>query len=157
MMGYSITMQFEKVRIPYEYCGAAIDGLAAAREKNPSWAHASGNHANSLEGMAPHIATWYAGRTRCGSHANSLEGMALEWGFGIRIFRDGIYIVEFHDEKWGDEYEVFFDIIAPYVTEHAVVTVSPNGEDGLPWRYVFRDDRAVVEHAVLTWVPGRCA
>ena len=132
-MGYSITMQFEKVRIPYEYCGAAIDGLAAAREKNPSWAHASGNHANSL------------------------EGMALEWGFGIRIFRDGIYIVEFHDEKWGDEYEVFFDIIAPYVTEHAVVTVLPNGEDGLPWRYVFRDDRAVVEHAVLTWVPGRCA
>ena len=129
-MGYMITMQFDEVKVPYGLVGAAIDGLAAVRKQNTSWSHTSNEYVDSL------------------------EGLITEWGFGIKLRKDGVYITVFHDEKWSDDYEIFFNALAPYVAEDALIIVSPDGEDGQPWRYVFHDKHIVLEHAALTWRPG---
>ena len=82
--------------------------------------------------------------------SNDLEEIMADWRWEVFFNGNGdINEIEFVGQKIGDD-EILFKAIAPFVEDGSYIEMC--GEDGLMWRWEFKDGRLIEKTAHITWV-----
>lgn len=96
------------------------------------------------------IDRWYAWvSTHSVLNANSIFEAFYAWRWEADTDQDGdISGIFFRGEKLGQDV-IFFQAIAPYVTEGSYICMR--GEDGSLWRWLFTEGRCIEQEGTVTY------
>lgn len=153
-MGYYVAITHSTVVIPSVNIDAAYDAVMALNSRDDikrggSW---PGSKEPKPEGMEYHPHKWFSWMPANLRELKTLSEVLSALGFGCTGEPGGDILVEFYDNKTGQE-DIFFEALAPYIKSGTVMEWE--GEDRLLYRWVFEDGVMHLQYGDVTVSWGR--
>ena len=81
----------------------------------------------------------------------SFERLIFDLGYSLDGDGNGnVDCIYLEHDKFHDEDEMFFEVIAPFVKEGSFVQFT--GEDNYMWRYTFKNGKCIEQRPIIKWV-----
>lgn len=130
-MGYYFQITDQSFYIEPKYMGPAHQALlqfAAERE------------ARSVCPRTGIVETW----------GKSFDTLISDFGYSVdTLASGGVNCIFLEHDKFCHDDEVLFEVIAPFVKEGSYIQFA--GEDGLIWRYSFKNGKYVEQYPNISW------
>lgn len=137
-MGYWFRISDQDFRIEAGKVGAAHNALLGLVRENPK---AYVGYPYTEDRIEAALKQW----------EKSFERLIFDLGYSIDGDGDGnVDCIYLEHDKFHDEDEMFFEVIAPFVKEGSFVQFT--GEDDYMWRYAFKDGKCVEQYPIIKWV-----
>ena len=149
-MGYYVTITNSNAVIPSCNIDMAYNAVMALNSRDElkrggSW---PGSNEPKPEGMEYHPHKWFSWMPANLRELKTLPEVLDALGFGYHVEDGGDLLIESYDNKTGQE-DIFFQALAMYL--HPSSVIEWRGEDGLQYRWVFKNSVMRVQETVVSW------